>query len=80
MGTQDNDAAFDRIMESVVDDGPFQKRYNLIFNVIGVMFFAMTVVNVLLILTVPEHNCMVPGKEQYNVSAIERWRNLTLPR
>ncbi|XP_062535940.1 solute carrier family 22 member 21-like [Armigeres subalbatus] len=80
MATQDNDAAFDRIMESVGDDGPFQKRYNLIFNVIGVMFFAMTVVNVLLILTVPEHNCSVPGKDQYNISGIERWRNLTLPR
>lgn len=81
MATQeDGDVAFDRIMESVGDDGPFQKRYNLIFNVIGVLFFGMTVVNILLILNVPEHNCSVPGKELYNVSDQELWKNLTLPR
>ncbi|XP_055585416.1 solute carrier family 22 member 7-like [Uranotaenia lowii] len=77
---EDGDAAFDRIMEMVGDAGPFQWRYNLIFNVVAVTFFAMNVVNILLILTVPEHHCAVPGMELYNVSDQELWNNLTLPR
>ncbi|XP_058813705.1 solute carrier family 22 member 21 [Topomyia yanbarensis] len=80
MGTPDNDAAFDRIMETVGDDGPFQKRYNIFFNVTAVMFVSMTVVNILIILTVPEHNCVVPGRELYGVASEEEWKNLTLPR
>lgn len=80
MAASDSEAAFDRIMETVGDDGPFQRRYNLIFNVVAVMFFGATVVNILLVLTVPEHNCLVPGRELYNVSSEEVWKNLTLPR
>ncbi|XP_053681220.1 organic cation transporter protein-like [Anopheles nili] len=54
------DAAFDRLMESIGNDGPFQKRYNIIFNVIAVLIVAMCVVNVLLVLVVPEHRCRIP--------------------
>uniref|UniRef100_A0A182N5L2 Major facilitator superfamily (MFS) profile domain-containing protein n=1 Tax=Anopheles dirus TaxID=7168 RepID=A0A182N5L2_9DIPT len=54
------DAAFDRIMETIGNDGPFQRRYNIIFNVTAVLFFAMCVVNVLLVLAVPDHRCSIP--------------------
>uniref|UniRef100_A0A8D8A2R7 Solute carrier family 22 member 5 n=1 Tax=Culex pipiens TaxID=7175 RepID=A0A8D8A2R7_CULPI len=80
MASPDNDVVFDRIMEMVGDDGPFQKRYNLIYNVLAVLVFGMTVVNILLVLTVPDHNCNVPGRELHNVTSLDRWRNLTLPR
>ncbi|XP_053695803.1 solute carrier family 22 member 21-like [Sabethes cyaneus] len=79
MAGAESDVAFDRIMEAVGDDGPFQKRYNLFFNVTTVMFVSMTVVNILLILTVPEHHCSVPGMELYGVTSQAQWRNLTLP-
>uniref|UniRef100_A0A182QL49 Major facilitator superfamily (MFS) profile domain-containing protein n=1 Tax=Anopheles farauti TaxID=69004 RepID=A0A182QL49_9DIPT len=55
-----SDAAFDRIMETIGNDGPFQRRYNIIFNVTAVLFFAMCVVNVLLVLAVPDHHCSIP--------------------
>ncbi|XP_055614670.1 solute carrier family 22 member 4-like [Uranotaenia lowii] len=77
---QDTDVAFDRIMEMVGDAGPFQRRYNLIFNTIGVVFYSMNMVNVMLVLAVPEHHCLVPGKELYSIIDSERWYNLTLPK
>lgn len=72
-----SDAAFDRIMESIGNDGPFQRRYNIIFNVIAVLFFAMCVVNVLLILAVPDHRCSIPA--MVNATHNERWNESVYP-
>uniref|UniRef100_A0A182SHX8 Major facilitator superfamily (MFS) profile domain-containing protein n=1 Tax=Anopheles maculatus TaxID=74869 RepID=A0A182SHX8_9DIPT len=76
-----SDAAFDRIMESIGNDGPFQRRYNLIFNVIAVLFFAMCVVNVLLVLAVPEHRCSIPAMVNgtHNETEDERWKERVYP-
>ncbi|XP_058060535.1 solute carrier family 22 member 7-like [Anopheles bellator] len=78
-----SDAAFDRIMESIGNDGPFQRRYNIIFNVVAVLFFAMIVVNVLLILAVPEHRCSVPplAATHRNLSTDdEQWKDMVYPK
>uniref|UniRef100_A0AAG5CX81 Major facilitator superfamily (MFS) profile domain-containing protein n=1 Tax=Anopheles atroparvus TaxID=41427 RepID=A0AAG5CX81_ANOAO len=78
-----SDAAFDRIMESIGNDGPFQRRYNIIFNVVAVLFFAMTVVNVLLILAVPDHRCSLPsGAEgaERNETQRELWEDAVYPK
>lgn len=74
-----HDAIFDKIMEMVGDDGPFQKRFNYIFNVGMVISAAMVYMNMILVLNVPDHWCFVPGREQTNFS-MEEWKNLTLPR
>lgn len=73
-----SDVVFDKIMESVGDDGIFQRKFNLIFNM-GLVFFAsMVYVNTILALNVPDHWCHVPGREYTNMTAKE-WRNLTVP-
>lgn len=72
------DAVFDRIMESVGDNGPFQKRFNLIFNIGLVLCASMAYMNVILALSVPDHECHVPGRRITNFSVVE-WKNLTLP-
>ncbi|EAA08673.4 AGAP004104-PB [Anopheles gambiae str. PEST] len=75
------DAAFDRIMESIGNDGPFQRRYNIIFNVIAVLFFAMCVVNVLLVLAVPDHRCRIPvtDNEMLNATGSDQWNGTMYP-
>lgn len=73
-----HDAVFDRIMESVGDNGHFQKRFNLIFNIGLVLCASMAYMNVILALSVPDHECYVPGMEFFNFTVAE-WRNLTLP-
>ncbi|KFB35671.1 AGAP004104-PA-like protein [Anopheles sinensis] len=75
-----SDAAFDRIMESIGNDGPFQKRYNIIFNVVAILFFAMTVVNVLLILAVPDHRCSIPPETDRNKTLAEHWEDIVYPK
>uniref|UniRef100_A0A182W0H0 Major facilitator superfamily (MFS) profile domain-containing protein n=1 Tax=Anopheles minimus TaxID=112268 RepID=A0A182W0H0_9DIPT len=76
-----SDAAFDRIMETIGNDGPFQRRYNIIFNVIAVLFFAMCVVNVLLILAVPDHRCSIPAtvNNTHNETQYQRWKESVYP-
>lgn len=76
---ENQDAAFDKIMKRVGDDGRFQKNFNWIFNV-GLVFCAsMAYMNMVLALSVPDHWCHVPGREATNYTA-EEWKNLTLPR
>lgn len=73
------DEAFDKIMETVGSNGPFQKRFNYIFN-IGLVFFASMVYNnMIFILGTPDHWCHVPGREFTNYT-LEEWKNITLPR
>lgn len=73
------DAAFDKIMEMVGNDGPFQQRFNYIFNAAMVIFGGMSFMNIILALNVPDHWCHVPGREHTNYT-LEQWKHLTLPR
>ena len=72
--------SFDDVMEAVGNDGPFQRRYNYVFNGIAVVFFAMSFMNMILVLNEPEHHCRVPGRENFNISSLDLWRQITLPR
>lgn len=76
---ENQDAAFDKIMERVGDNGNFQKRFNWIFNVGLVLCASMAYMNIVLALSVPDHWCHVPGREKTNYTE-EEWKNLTLPR
>lgn len=72
------DAAFDKIMELVGNDGKFQKIFNYFFNVALVCFASMSFMNIIMILNEPEHTCSVPGRENFSMEA-DAWRNLTIP-
>uniref|UniRef100_A0A8D8B1T7 Solute carrier family 22 member 21 n=1 Tax=Culex pipiens TaxID=7175 RepID=A0A8D8B1T7_CULPI len=75
-----DDAAFDGILEKVGNDGRFQRRFNVIFNVGAIMFASMSYMSIILALNKPPHNCHVPGMERFNISDVDAWRNLTLPK
>lgn len=69
---------FDRVLKLVGDDGKFQKRYNILFNLIVCMCISMAFMNILLVLNEPDHWCHIPGRENTNFS-IQEWRNRVLP-
>lgn len=72
------DLAFDKIMELVGNDGKFQKIFNHFYNVGLVCFASMAFMNIVMVLNEPGHNCYVPGRENFSLSTSE-WQNLTLP-
>lgn len=73
-----NEVTFDDVLCSVGDAGPFQMRYNIIYNLIFVVFAAMPYFNIVLAMSIPEHWCLVPGRELTNYTQRE-WRGLTIP-
>lgn len=72
------DIAFDKIMEVVGNDGKFQKVFNHFYNVGLVCFASMAFMNIVMVLNEPDHTCFVPGRENFSMSH-EEWKNLTLP-
>lgn len=72
------DQAFDKIMEIVGNDGKFQKIFNHFYNVGLVCFASMAFMNIVMVLNEPDHVCTVPGRENHSLS-VEQWKNLTLP-
>lgn len=76
---ESHDSIFDKFMEMAGDDGPFQKRFNYIFNAGMVVFASLAYMNVILALNVPDHWCHVPGREFTNYT-IDEWKYITLPR
>lgn len=76
---ESHDAIFDKCMEMAGDDGPFQWRFNYIFNAGMVVFGSLAYMNVILALNVPEYWCHVPGREFTNFT-LDEWKHITLPR
>lgn len=72
------DGTFDDVLSSVGDAGPFQMRYNILYNLIFVVFAAMPYFNIVLAMSIPEHWCLVPGRELTNYTQNE-WKSLTIP-
>lgn len=73
------DAAFDEVMEIVGNSGPFQNRFNTLYNGLMVIFGAMLARSFLISMNAPDHWCFVAGRENTNFT-IDEWKNLTLPR
>ncbi|XP_060648899.1 carcinine transporter [Drosophila nasuta] len=70
---------FQALMEKAGNHGRYQTLYNYVF-VAGLAFAgAMTYMNIILALNIPDHWCTVPGREQTQFT-IEQWRDLTLPK
>lgn len=78
MSEDHEDAAFDKIMELVGNDGKFQRVFNNFYNVALVAFASMSFMNIVMVLNEPEHTCHVPGREDFNMT-IHEWIKLTVP-
>jgi len=75
----DNDALFEGIMKHIGLNGKYQSRFNYVFNLIFIIFLAMPYLNLVLAMTIPEHWCHVPGRNETNMTEDE-WKQLTIPR
>jgi hypothetical protein len=73
------DDIFDEIMEHIGLDGKFQSQFNLMFNMGFILTVAMPSFNLILAVTLPNHWCHVPGRNETNYTVAE-WKNLTIPR
>ncbi|KAJ9573947.1 hypothetical protein L9F63_008689, partial [Diploptera punctata] len=69
---------FEMVMERVGMKGKFQLRFNLIYNMLFPMLFALPCFNILLAISVPQHWCHVPGREDTNFT-LEQWKQRTIP-
>lgn len=76
---QNQETLFEEIMQKVGNKGPFQKRFNYIFNIGLVVCASLIYMNIILVMNVPDHWCHVPGRESTSLSE-ELWKNLTLPK
>jgi hypothetical protein len=70
---------FDELMEHIGMEGKFQSRFNLIFNMAFVLTVAVPSYNLILAVTLPNHWCHIPGRNETNYTVAE-WKSLTLPR
>ncbi|KAH8382648.1 hypothetical protein KR009_004598 [Drosophila setifemur] len=70
---------FQQLMAKAGNHGRYQTLYNFVF--VGGLAFsgAMIYMNIILALNVPDHWCMVPGRENTNFT-LEEWRDITLPK
>jgi hypothetical protein len=78
-GQNEEEDIFEALMEHIGMDGKFQSRFNLIFNMAFVLTVAMPTFNIMLAVTLPNHWCHVPGRNETNYT-LEEWKSLTLPR
>lgn len=72
------DLSFDYILDAVGNDGPFQRKFNIIFNFVLVICAAMPCYNLVIALSTPEHWCNVPGRNSTNYT-VDEWKTLTIP-
>ncbi|KAJ9573945.1 hypothetical protein L9F63_008687, partial [Diploptera punctata] len=79
LGDLHNDALFEKIMTHVGLNGRYQTRFNYMFNLLFIVFLAMPYLNLVLAMTIPEHWCHVPGRENTNLT-LDEWKRLTIPR
>nr|CAD7458839.1 unnamed protein product [Timema tahoe] len=76
---ENEETLFDGLMREVGMNGFFQKRFNVLFNLVLVVFATMSNLNLVFAMAVPGHWCYVPGREETNYTQTQ-WKQLTLPR
>ncbi|KAL0271477.1 UNVERIFIED_CONTAM: hypothetical protein PYX00_008558 [Menopon gallinae] len=70
---------FDSLIEKIGNDGKFQRRFDILYNFILVMCVSMPYLNIILIMTIPDHWCYLPGREMTNLT-VEQWKEEHIPR
>lgn len=73
------DAVFDIVLQSIGNYGPFQRRFNYMYNIVFAIFAVLPCMNMILAMTIPQHWCHVPGRTNYNYT-IDEWKDITLPK
>lgn len=68
---------FDYFLETVGNEGRYQRRFNVLFNCIYPAIVTAIYYSINISLAVPDHWCKVPGRTP-NVS-VEEWKLLTIP-
>lgn len=71
--------SFSDLLDDIGRNGLYQKRFNVLFNFVLVFFVAMPYMNIILALFVPDHWCIVPGREFTNYS-FQEWKEITIPK
>lgn len=79
MTNVDEDTVFDDLMSEIGSRGRFQKRFNYLFNFILVFFATLPYMGVIFMLSVPDHWCLLPGRELTNYT-LEEWKTLSIPK
>ncbi|XP_017787316.1 PREDICTED: organic cation transporter 1-like isoform X2 [Nicrophorus vespilloides] len=75
----DKDAkGIDSIIASVGNEGKFQYRFYILFNILLPIVAAMADQNFINALAIPNHWCFVPGREFTNYT-LKEWKQLHLP-
>ncbi|KAK9883041.1 hypothetical protein WA026_001249 [Henosepilachna vigintioctopunctata] len=69
---------FEYFLEKVGNEGPYQRRFSIIFNCIYAGLVTAIYYSINISLAVPDHWCRVPGRESTNFS-VEEWKELTIP-
>lgn len=79
------ETTFDDILDIVGSNGPFQKRFNWIFNFAGAFMLSMSFMNSFIAVATPDHWCHVPRNYindttgQYLNYTTHQWREFTVP-
>lgn len=79
MAKSEFNSIFEEILQKVGNNGKFQRRFNILFNFIFIMFVCMANSSLYIIMFVPEHWCYVPGREHTNFT-LEEWKQFTIIR
>ena len=76
---EDTEEELNELLERVGMEGKFQKKFNLLYNLVLMLVVAMATINIVLALTTPEHWCHVPGRNETNFT-LQEWKEHTIPR
>ncbi|KAK6631354.1 hypothetical protein RUM44_005880 [Polyplax serrata] len=74
-----DDSLFDQLMEAIGNGGRFQKRFNFLYNFLLVILLTMPYLNIILVMTIPDHWCHIPGLETTNYT-LDEWKDKWLPK
>ncbi|PSN30460.1 hypothetical protein C0J52_25981 [Blattella germanica] len=68
----------DDLIQQADSSGVFQKLFNFLFNFCAIVLAVMCVQGLVLAMSVPDHWCHVPGRENTNMT-LKQWKRLTVP-
>ncbi|KPI91570.1 Solute carrier family 22 member 15 [Papilio xuthus] len=71
------DSVFDQALIEIGQDGRFQKKFDIIYNVIFAVLWPMAYMNLILALVVVPHMCQVSGKPD-SISELY-WKEINIP-
>lgn len=71
------DSVFDRALSEIGQDGKFQKKFDILFNLILAVLWPMAYMNLILALVVVPHTCQLPEKPK-GIDELS-WKKMYIP-